>query len=114
MTTLSSVGFYLIVACWLCAQKLATMQTDDLEEMLRVAIRNSMVRSELSIKDAAFRIGRHESDLRKALKGDPSHYLPFVEIVLHWPFSFWISMTPEIVMVVARKRMAEVRDMVGA
>lgn len=108
----SSVGFSVALAGWVFLMRLTLTSAEDLEQIFRAAVRNAMFIADLTIKDAAFRLGRNESDLRKALRGEKGYYLPFVEMVLCWPFTFWIVLTPQLLAVLTKKRLLEVEESV--
>lgn len=106
----SHIGFMLAVVGYLFTMRAMAASAEDLEQVLRQAVRNAMFVSELSVKDAAFRLGRDEANLRKALRGDANYYLPLIEMVLHWPLLFWVAFTPTLFSVLAQKRMAEIAE----
>lgn len=102
--------FYFLLAGWVLLMRLTATSAEDLEQIFRAAVRNAMFIADLTIKDGAYRLGRNESDFRKALRGERGYYLPFVEMVLHWPFQFWIVMTPSLLAVLAKKRLREIAE----
>lgn len=113
MTTLvhsfSPIGFYLTLFGFLFVLRLAASDPSDLEEVLRTAVRNAMFLGHYSIKAAAVDLGRDESDLRKALRGEKGYYLPFIEMACRWPLSVWLHITPQLFLVLGQKRVNELR-----
>lgn len=106
----SALGFYLSLIGWLFLYRLTVASAEDLEAIFRSAVRNAMFIADLTIKDAAYRLGRNESDFRKALRGERGYYLPFVEMVLYWPFTFWLALSPQLFAVLAKKRLSEINE----
>lgn len=106
----SSLAFYAVVILWLLVMRLTVATADELEAIFVAAVRNAMFLADLTIKDAAFRIGRDPGDLRRALRGEPHYYLPFVQMVIYWPSNFWLHLTPELLRIVFAKRVKELAD----
>lgn len=103
----SAFVFYALVGFYLFLLRLSTVQGDDLEALACEAVRNALDRAHICVKEAAFLMQLDESNLRKQLKREPNFHLSFCRM-FRLPFLFWMHLWPEIILLVAKKRLSEI------
>lgn len=115
MTVFVPVNWFLQIVVYLIvglAMRCSAMTTDDLEAVLTQTVTDAMHASHLTIKEAAWKMGIDEKQLRRQLNREPHQYLALVRL-FRLPFAFWLCFTPALVALVYRKRMAEFAESIN-
>lgn len=106
------VVFALVLLAWLLLLKLAVVQTDDLEDVLREAIRRCLLVRGKSMKEAAFWMQMDPAHLSQTLTPGSKRVIP-LDRLLRLPWDVWAVLLPELAFLAARRRVDEIRDTVA-
>ena len=90
--------------------RLSCSTTHDLELMLAQAVVDALQASHLSIKEAAALLGIDEGQFRHQLKCERQHQLSLTKLVTRMPYVFWLHLGPSLMLIVAKKRWAEMAE----
>ncbi len=99
------VGFFGLLKC-------AAMDLAPLEQVLGDAVLASLDAARITVKEAASLMKIDESQLRKGLRGEPSHHLSLNRLV-RLPFGFWLHFSPTLTYLVAKKNVTEIAEDLG-
>ena len=103
------VALGIAIFCWVLFHRLSVVDLDTLEGDLRLAVITGLREAELTVKDAAVRMGTGTEDLRKALHGEPGRHVHLDQLV-RLPFRFWIYMLPTLSAIVLKRHVLELAD----
>lgn len=95
-----------VVVIWVLLIRLATLETIDLEAMLRQGILDAMHAAHLSVQETAFAQRICERQWRKQLAGEDQHQISLTRLI-RMPFTFWLSFGPALMALIYRKRLQE-------
>lgn len=101
-----------LVAGWLFCQRLSIMATDDLEQVLGIAVLDALGAIHLTVKEAAPMMRVNEANLRSMLRGEGKYHLGMVHL-LRLPFQFWFWFGPVLFALVAKQRLTSMAEDLG-
>lgn len=99
----------LLIAGWLFCQKLAAMQTDDLEKLLGVAVLDALRFARLSVKEACALMGVDYFNFQAALKGEAGRRIALAPL-LRLPLTFWVALLPELTYLATKQRVQDIAE----
>lgn len=99
-------------AVTLFASKCAAFDASELEETLGEAVLVSLQRARITVKEAAALMAIDESQLRHGLRNEAGYHLSLNRLV-KLPFSFWLTFSPTLTYLVAKKHTAEIAEDLG-
>jgi hypothetical protein len=103
---------FLVMVVFLLALRLSAAMTEDLEKALCQAVVDALLRSRLTVEQAAGIMEWNVHNFRHALRGDPRHQLSLNKLV-KLPFSFWMWMLPDLAFLVARQNIRHIGEDLG-
>lgn len=107
-----SLWHVIVVGFWIVGQKCAAIDLSHLETVLGDAVLSSLDAARITVKEAAALMKIDESQLRKGLRGEPSHHISLNRLV-RLPFAFWMQFSPSLVYLVAKKNAQEIAEDLG-
>jgi hypothetical protein len=108
-----SLGLSLVVIAYGLVLRLsATQTTEDMERLLGAAVLEGLDHAKLAVKEAAALMAWDESNLRKALRGEPGHHISLNRLV-RLPIQWWMWFLPTLTYLVMRQNVAHVAEDLG-
>lgn len=97
--------FALVLAAHGLALGVATQITDS-DQALGQAVADALHLARLTVKEAASLMATDESQLRKQLRGEPSHHVSLTRLC-RLPMPFWLAFIPALTSLVMRRHLTE-------
>lgn len=96
------------LAAWLLLIHAAVSAPDDeIEALLRQAVIDALHAAHLTLKDAAFAMRLHHSQLEKQLRGEG---LISLTRLVRLPWVFWFHFSPALIALVTKKHLRELAE----
>lgn len=96
----------------LFAIKGAAFDASQLEQTLGDAVLSALQSARITVKEAAVLMAIDESQLRHGLRGEKGYHLSLNRLV-RLPFTFWLTFSPTLIYLVAKKHHAEIAEDLG-
>jgi hypothetical protein len=101
-----------IVVGWMLCMRFTVASTEELERMLGVAVLDALAFVRLTTKEAAALMRWDESNLRKALRGEPAHHISLNRLA-RLPVDFWMAFIPVLGYLVLRQNCRNIASDLG-
>lgn len=102
----------LVVVLVAFGMKAVAFDVSELEETLGQAVLASLERARVTVKEAAALMAIDESQLRHGLRNEPGYHLSLNRLI-RLPFAFWLTFSPTLIYMVAKKHHAEIAADLG-